>query len=474
MHLQNIFIFFSSIFSIVWSYTATGFYVDNEDAQSIPLPVNQKGGARLQSKILELLGIEEPVPSGGGVKDELASRFMAELYRNLEQDVELNPAYKYLESGQSISAAERKAIELGEADTIVSFLPRDMDYGTRLRFDLDDIQRGSRLLHAELRVSFNSPLKPARLTAFIPTNRESERIGSAEWLTSGSGHFVFNITEALLRWTRNPAFVPAITLFALTPRGILKDENNGWGWGFKRSLDSYGVWHSFAIASFVDKNGHGRDRVKRDASSEASTAFDDYAYGFSARPDPLRQSDIFQRFMPSTLVYMARGFYDALTKDWVIAPDGYHAYYCDGYCSFPLNNHMNATNHAIVQTLVHLIDPTRTSEAKCAPSALRSMKILFIDNAQNVVLKRYQDMQVVRTSEAKCAPSALRSMKILFIDNAQNVVLKRYQDMQVVRTSEAKCAPSALRSMKILFIDNAQNVVLKRYQDMQVRECGCQ
>uniref|UniRef100_A0A915CKC1 TGF-beta propeptide domain-containing protein n=1 Tax=Parascaris univalens TaxID=6257 RepID=A0A915CKC1_PARUN len=147
---------------------------------------------------------------------------MAELYRNLEQDVELNPAYKYLESGQSISAAERKAIELGEADTIVSFLPRDgtpdMDCGTRLRFDLDDIQRGSRLLHAELRVSFNSPLKPARLTAFIPTNRESERIGSAEWLTSGSGHFVFNITEVLLRWTRNPAFVPAITLFALSPR----------------------------------------------------------------------------------------------------------------------------------------------------------------------------------------------------------------------------------------------------------------
>uniref|UniRef100_F1L7E3 TGF-beta family profile domain-containing protein n=1 Tax=Ascaris suum TaxID=6253 RepID=F1L7E3_ASCSU len=383
MHLQNIFIFFSSIFSIVWSYTATGFYVDNEDAQSIPLPVNQKGGARLQSKILELLGIEEPVPSGGGVKDELASRFMAELYRNLEQDVELNPAYKYLESGQSISAAERKAIELGEADTIVSFLPRDgtpdMDYGTRLRFDLDDIQRGSRLLHAELRVSFNSPLKPARLTAFIPTNRESERIGSAEWLTSGSGHFVFNITEALLRWTRNPAFVPAITLFALTPRGE------------KRSLDSYGVWHSFAIASFVDKNGHGRDRVKRDASSEASTAFDDYAYGFSARPDPLRQSAYNKGCRRRTLYV---DFKDLGWQDWVIAPDGYHAYYCDGYCSFPLNNHMNATNHAIVQTLVHLIDPTRTSEAKCAPSALRSMKILFIDNAQNVVLKRYQDMQV--------------------------------------------------------------------------------
>jgi len=41
-------------------------------------------------------------------------------------------------------------------------------------------------------------------------------------------------------------------------------------------------------------------------------------------------------------------------KDWIIAPKGYAANYCDGECSFPLNAHMNATNHAIVQTLVSL------------------------------------------------------------------------------------------------------------------------
>ena len=39
-------------------------------------------------------------------------------------------------------------------------------------------------------------------------------------------------------------------------------------------------------------------------------------------------------------------------KDWIIAPKGYAANYCDGECSFPLNAHMNATTHAIVQTLV--------------------------------------------------------------------------------------------------------------------------
>lgn len=42
-------------------------------------------------------------------------------------------------------------------------------------------------------------------------------------------------------------------------------------------------------------------------------------------------------------------------KDWIIAPEGYAAFYCDGECSFPLNAHMNATNHAIVQTLVGIL-----------------------------------------------------------------------------------------------------------------------
>ncbi|VDK61923.1 unnamed protein product, partial [Onchocerca ochengi] len=106
---------------------STGFYVDNENAQSIPLAVSRHGSARLESKILELLGIEYPRPLVVGVKDDIASRFMADLYRNLEHDVELNPAYKYLASGQLLSADEKEAIELGEADTIVSFLPRGYD-----------------------------------------------------------------------------------------------------------------------------------------------------------------------------------------------------------------------------------------------------------------------------------------------------------------------------------------------------------
>nr|XP_058895162.1 bone morphogenetic protein 7 isoform X4 [Kogia breviceps] len=44
-------------------------------------------------------------------------------------------------------------------------------------------------------------------------------------------------------------------------------------------------------------------------------------------------------------------FRDLGWQDWIIAPEGYAAYYCEGECAFPLNSYMNATNHAIVQTL---------------------------------------------------------------------------------------------------------------------------
>lgn len=43
----------------------------------------------------------------------------------------------------------------------------------------------------------------------------------------------------------------------------------------------------------------------------------------------------------------------ASEQDWIIAPEGYAAYFCEGECAFPLNSYMNATNHAIVQTLVN-------------------------------------------------------------------------------------------------------------------------
>ncbi|XP_014276673.1 protein decapentaplegic [Halyomorpha halys] len=80
--------------------------------------------------------------------------------------------------------------------------------------------------------------------------------------------------------------------------------------------------------------------------------------------------------------------------DWIVAPPGYDAYYCHGDCPFPLADHLNSTNHAIVQTLVHSVNPNAVPKACCVPTQLSSISMLYLDEGK-VVLKNYQDMTVV-------------------------------------------------------------------------------
>ncbi|XP_038658843.1 bone morphogenetic protein 7b isoform X2 [Scyliorhinus canicula] len=87
-------------------------------------------------------------------------------------------------------------------------------------------------------------------------------------------------------------------------------------------------------------------------------------------------------------------FRDLGWQDWIIAPEGYAAYYCEGECSFPLNSYMNATNHAIVQTLVHLINPENVPKPCCAPTQLNAISVLYFDDSSNVILKKYRNMVV--------------------------------------------------------------------------------
>ena len=85
-------------------------------------------------------------------------------------------------------------------------------------------------------------------------------------------------------------------------------------------------------------------------------------------------------------------FSDVGWNDWIVAPPGYHAYYCHGDCPFPLPDHLNTTNHAIVQTLVHSVNPSAVPRACCVPTELSSISMLYIDEYDKVVLKNYHDM----------------------------------------------------------------------------------
>lgn len=88
-------------------------------------------------------------------------------------------------------------------------------------------------------------------------------------------------------------------------------------------------------------------------------------------------------------------FTDVGWDDWIVAPPGYDAFYCHGDCPFPVAEHLNSTNHAIVQTLVNSMNPTAVPKACCVPTQLASISMLYLDEDNKVVLKNYQDMQVL-------------------------------------------------------------------------------
>lgn len=54
---------------------------------------------------------------------------------------------------------------------------------------------------------------------------------------------------------------------------------------------------------------------------------------------------------------------------------------------------MNATNHAIVQTLAHLMDPLKVPKPCCAPTKLGYVHVLYYLD-ESVTLNKYKNMVV--------------------------------------------------------------------------------
>lgn len=88
-------------------------------------------------------------------------------------------------------------------------------------------------------------------------------------------------------------------------------------------------------------------------------------------------------------------FEDVGWDDWILAPPGYDAFYCSGDCPFPLSDHFNSTNHAIVQTLVNSVFPNTAPKACCVPTALAPISMLYLDEENMITLKNYDDMSIM-------------------------------------------------------------------------------
>ncbi|KAF7271664.1 hypothetical protein GWI33_015462 [Rhynchophorus ferrugineus] len=86
-------------------------------------------------------------------------------------------------------------------------------------------------------------------------------------------------------------------------------------------------------------------------------------------------------------------FKELMWHDWIIAPAGFTTSFCEGRCKFPLKWPIQATNHAIMQSLIRLKMPGTFPEPRCAPTHLDPLTILYREG-ENTILKKYNDMLV--------------------------------------------------------------------------------
>ncbi|XP_041825388.1 bone morphogenetic protein 10-like [Melanotaenia boesemani] len=87
-------------------------------------------------------------------------------------------------------------------------------------------------------------------------------------------------------------------------------------------------------------------------------------------------------------------FKDIGWDSWIIQPQGYEAYKCNGVCNPPLTSEVSPTKHAIVQTRLSIASPEKASRACCVPTKLEPISLLYHDNGVVTFNHKYEGMVV--------------------------------------------------------------------------------
>ncbi|XP_006632479.2 bone morphogenetic protein 4 isoform X2 [Lepisosteus oculatus] len=342
-----------------------------------------------ETTLLQMFGLHQrPRPSRSAV----VPQYMLDLYRLQSGETE--------EAGAVDASFEYPERSASRANTVRSFhheehLERvegeqeNSDTPLRFFFNLSNIPEDEVLSSAELRlyrqqvenadqhgeaeglhrINVYEVLKPPRATQLITRLLDTRlvRHNASRWES-------FDASPAVLRWTRDklPNHGLAVEVLHLnhTPtqqgrhvrvsRSLHRDPGEDWA-QLRPLLVTFGH----------DGKGHPLTRrAKR-----------------SAKPRGRRKNRNCRRHT----LYV--DFSDVGWNDWIVAPPGYQAFYCQGDCPFPLSDHLNSTNHAIVQTLVNSVN-TKIPKACCVPTELSAISMLYLDEHDKVVLKNYQEMVV--------------------------------------------------------------------------------
>ncbi|KAI3358834.1 hypothetical protein L3Q82_015230 [Scortum barcoo] len=394
----------------------------------------------MQKEILSILGLPgRPRPHPPLRPPSSAPLFMLDLYHAMSADGE-DEGNEIIVNGAGVGrsgGAERLAppplsthtpplgTVVSEADTVMSFVnlveqERDLlqprPYWKEFRFDLTPLPQGETVTAAEFRIYKTLTMSQrANRTLHISVyeiQRENRRrepelvLLDMQSVPAGQeGWLAFDVTSASNHWLLHPRSNLGIRLYVET------EEDRSLSAGYIGLVGRRGPRSKqpFMVTFFRESQIPCRPppRAVKPSPRKKKPKYDlpvpsihmNYSvtlillnvFFFCSDRSPANNGG-----QPCKKHELYVSFSDLGWKDWVLAPTGYSAYYCDGECFYPLGSCMNATNHALIQQVVHLLKPDEVPKACCAPTKLSPISVLFYDDNNNVILKKHRNM-VVKT-----------------------------------------------------------------------------
>ncbi|KAJ8688097.1 hypothetical protein QAD02_023892 [Eretmocerus hayati] len=377
-----------------------------------------KAVAGLEASLLSLLGFSRrPRPS----KAQLKSVYVPEALKQLQQR----------QSRVGVADVARRGINAGPANTVRIFVHQESEVDDKFRtanrfrllFDVSSVPRSERLHAAELslsRVSLGEGAGKVRLMVhdIVRPGVKGKstpllRLIDSKLLDASSNSSVsLDVRPALERWLAKHSDNHGLLVqICSTSKQYMSKKCNS----IVRCADPTWLLGKEALIDWIVRNQNGEHVRLRRSLSDDSDSWQRarptlYTYTDDGRKRMSSASDMVERRARRAAHQRKKGrkdgrencrrhplyvdFADVGWNDWIVAPPGYDAFYCHGDCPFPLADHLNSTNHAIVQNLVYSTNPSLVPKACCVPTSLGSISMLYLDETNKVVLKNYQDMTV--------------------------------------------------------------------------------